>query len=486
MGKKKLADLQAERQVFVHGCPSILGKPAVQGCVANGVPEDVANALWDQMEKFGSYAFNKSHAAAYSYVTYQTAWLKYYYEPEFLTAILNNRITKSDDLKKYLAYAKSVNIQILPPDVNESKTLFSVKGETIRFGLSAIKGIGGGICDQIIKEREENGPFTSLENFLSRTVDFNLNKRLIEGFISAGAFDCFGKKRSQLIAVYEKAMACAVKDSKSRSAGQFSMFGMMDADEAIKIDYPNLPEFENMEKLKKEKEVCGIYISGNPLDTYLSQMINYTFNSTMIQEGDDDGVQAEESEQSEFVSDLKDGMQVECGGIVSAVKRIMTKQGNKPMAIITVEDIYGEFDCMMFPKTYEKFGSTLESDRIVQITGKISIRVGEKPIILIENIKYLDEKSAEPIEQKQDAKTAFVQEVKPEQEKLKKVYLQFDITNQNLVETLNDIVSSYPGKSPVFVQYNRKLYPLGFNVEPTNAMVAEISRVIGQDNIKIM
>ena len=486
MGKKKLKDLQAERQVFVHGCPSILGKPAVEGCVANGVPEDVANALWDQMEKFGSYAFNKSHAAAYSYVTYQTAWLKYYYEPEFLTAILNNRITKSDDLKKYLAYAKSVNIKIMPPDVNESKTLFSVKGETIRFGLSAIKGIGGGICDQIIKEREDNGKFTSLENFLSRTVEFNLNKRLIEGFIAAGAFDCFGKTRSQLIAVYEKAMACAVKDAKSRVAGQFSMFGdMMSADDAIKIDYPNLAEFDNMEKLKKEKEVCGIYISGNPLDTYLPQMINYTFNSTMIQDGDDDGAQTEETEQGEFVSDLKDGMQVECGGIVSAVKRIMTKQGNKPMAIITVEDIYGEFDCMMFPKTYEKFGATLEADRIVHINGKISIRVGEKPIILIENISYLDEQSAET-EVKQETKPVFAQENKVEQVKIKKVYLQFDITNQLLVNTLNEIISGYPGRSPVLVQYNKKLYPLGLSVEPSNALVAEISRIIGQDNIKII
>ena len=486
MGKKKLKDLQAERQVFVHGCPSILGKPAVQGCVANGVPEDVANALWDQMEKFGSYAFNKSHAAAYSYVTYQTAWLKYYYEPEFLTAILNNRITKSDDLKKYLAYAKSVNIEIQPPDINESKTLFSVKGESIRFGLSAIKGIGGGICDQIIKEREDNGKFTSLENFLTRTVEFNLNKRLIEGFISAGAFDCFGKKRSQLIAVYEKAMACAVKDSKSKLAGQFSMFGdLMGSDDSIKIDYPNLNEFDHMEKLKKEKEVCGIYISGNPLDEYLPQMVNYNFNSMMIQEGDDDGMQTEDSEQSEFVSDLKDGMQIETGGIVAEVKKIMTKQGNKPMAIITIEDIYGDFDCMMFPKTYEKFGASLETDRIVHINGKVSIRVGEKPIILIESISYLDEHKAEnavPAEQKK----AFVSEEKSEDEPIKKVYMQFDISNQTLVNTLSEIISGYAGKSPVLVQYNKKIYPLGCFVEPSNAFVAEISRIIGQGNIKII
>ena len=483
MGKKKLKDLQAEREVFVHGCPSILGKPAVKGCVNNGVPEDVANALWDKMEKFGSYAFNKSHAAAYSYVSYQTAWLKYYYEPEFLTAILNNRITKSDDLKKYLAYAKSVNIQILPPDINESQTLFSVKGKDIRFGLSAIKGIGGGICDQIIKERKENGKFTSIENFLTRTVEFNLNKRLVEGFIFAGAFDCFGKNRSQLYAVYEKAMACAVKDAKSRITGQFSMFGsMMAADDSIKIDYPKLAEFDHMEKLKREKEVCGIYISGNPLDAYLSQMINYNFNSTMIQEGDDDSVQTDDAEQNEFVSDLKDGMQVECGGIVSAVKKIMTKQGNKPMAIITIEDIYGEFDCMMFPKTYEKFASILETDRIAHILGKVSIRVGDKPIILIESIDFLDDNSEKPpILQAQPAQAS-----NNASTKVKKVYLQFNLTDKKIVKTLNDIFNGYPGKSPVFVQFNKQLYNLNVFVDATNSLKAEVAAVIGEQNIKIM
>ena len=487
MGKKKLKDLQAERQVFVHGCPSILGKPAVTGCVANGVPEDVANALWDQMEKFGSYAFNKSHAAAYSYVTYQTAWLKHYYEPEFLTAILNNRITKSDDLKKYLAYAKSVNIKILPPDINESKTLFSVKKDDIRFGLSAIKGIGGSICDQIIACRERDGKFTSLENFLSRTVEFNLNKRLIEGFIYAGAFDCFGKTRSQLIAVYEKAMACAVKDAKSKLSGQFSMFGdIMSVDESMKIDYPNLAEYEHREKLKKEKEVCGIYISGNPLDEYLPQMINYNFNSTMIQDGDDDGAQMDEMEQNDFVSDIKDGMQVETGGVISAIKKVMTRQGNKPMAIVTIEDIYGEFECMMFPKTYEKFADILTEDRIAHINGKISIRVGEKPSILIENINFLDEVSAQKEPENQEKQFIQKTQAEPVQEKPKKVYLQFDLRNKEIVSTLQEIFAGYPGKSPVIVQYNKKLYPMSVSVDATNSLKAEVSSVIGENNIKII
>ena len=485
MGKKKLKDLQKEREVFVNGCPSILGKPAVDGCVKNGVSAEVANALWDKMEKFGSYAFNKSHAAAYSYVTYQTAYMKYYYMPEFLTAILNNRISKSDDLKKYLAYAKSENIAILSPDINESKTLFSVKGDSIRFGLSAIKGIGGTICDMIIKCRERDGKFTSLENFLSRTVEFGLNKRLIEGFIFSGAFDCFGKTRSQLIAVYENAMACAAKDAKSKVSGQFSMFGdLMGEDEAIKIVYPDLKEYDHMEKLKKEKEVCGIYISGNPLDEYMSIIKDYNFNSSMIQEEDIEGETVDESDhRDDFVSDLKDGMMVDCGGVISEVKRIMTKVGNKPMAILVVEDIYGEFDCMMFNKTYEKFAESLTEDRIVHITGRVSIRVGDKPIILVENLEYLDEKKAEEIQKPQEK--AVFGESKPV-EKVKNVYLKFDITDAKLVETLGEILSCYQGASPVFVQYNKKLYNLGFSVEPTTSLIAEVSSIIGDANIKII
>ena len=488
MGKKKLKDLQKERDVFVNGCPSILGKPAVDGCVKNGVSAEVANALWDKMEKFGSYAFNKSHAAAYSYVTYQTAYMKYYYRPEFLTATLNNRINKSDDLKKYLAYAKSENIPILPPDINESKTLFSVKGETIRFGLSAIKGIGGNICDQIIEEREKNGKYKSLENFLSRTIEFGLNKRLIEGFIYSGAFDCFGKTRSQLIAVYENAMAQAAKDAKSKISGQFSMFSdIMAEEESIKITYPNLKEYDTMEKLKKEKEICGIYISGSPLDDYMSEIMSYNFNSSMIQEGDSESDDGEMEGSQDFVSDLKDGMDVDCGGVISEVKRIMTKQGNKPMAIITIEDVYGEFDCMMFNKVYEKEGAELDVDRIAHIKGRLSIRVGDKPIILIEKIDYLDKKANNSnLQDSSNGQSQVFGDAKEKEEKVPNVYMKFDITDNELVSTISEIVSCYQGKCPVFVQHEKKLYPLGVKANPSNSFVAEISEIIGSDSIKII
>lgn len=481
MGKKKVKEIQKEREVFVHGCPSILGKPAVIGCVKNGVPEDVANSLWDKMEKFGSYAFNKSHAAAYSYVTYQTAYLKYYYKPEFLTATLNNRITKSNDLKKYLAYSKSEGIEILPPDINESVTLFSVHGDKIRFGLCAIKGIGSAICDMIIEEREKNGKFTSLENFLNRTVSFGINKRLIEGFIFSGSFDCFGKTRSQLISVYENALACAIKDAKSKVTGQFSMFGnILEENESINITYPNLREYDPMEKLKKEKEVCGVYISGNPLDAYLGQMMKYNFNSSMLSE-EDEQVTGDDFDAGtkEIVSELKDGTAVDCGGVLSEVKRITTKIGNKPMAILTIEDIYGEFDCMMFNKLYEKFNSELKEDRVVHISGKLSVRVDDKPIILVENIDFLDSTA------QNSEKDLRLDNDVTAKEDVKKVYLRFNITNPSLVSIIGEVLSGYPGNSPVLVQYDKKLYNLDFMVEPSNSLKAELSGIIGEDNIKI-
>lgn len=480
MGKKKLKDLQAERKVFVYGCPSILGKPAVLGCVNNGVSEEVANALWDKMEKFGSYAFNKSHAAAYSYVTYQTAWLKCYYKPEFLTATLNNRITKSDDLKKYLAYAKSEGIEILPPDINESVTLFSVHGDTIRFGLSAIKGIGGGICDEIINERKNGGNFTSLENFLSRTVAMGLNKRLIEGFIYSGAFDSFGKNRSILISVYEKAMAVIEKDSKAKLQGQFSMFGdIIDASESIKIDYPNLAEYDTMTKLKHEKEVCGIYISGNPLDAYLNQMLEYNFNSQMI--NSEPAENSDDELDEEMISDLKDGMKVECGGIISNIHKIYSKTNNKPMAIITIEDIYGEFDTMMFNNLFESLESELLEDRIVHIFGHVSVRVGQSPIIIIEKFNFID-KEDDKIILEENSKAIFGEEKKQEK-KNQKIYLRFDLSDKTKIDEVCEILASYPGESPVLVQFQKQLFDLKVTANPTNSLVAEIGYLLGLENI---
>ncbi|MBR7172311.1 MAG: hypothetical protein IKD36_00775, partial [Clostridia bacterium] len=219
---------------------------------------------------------------------------------------------------------------------------------------------------------------------------------------------------------------------------------------------------------------------------YMSEMLEYNFNSSMIQDGDS-GAEEDEmgNSNNDFVSDLKDGMQVDCGGVVSVLKKIVTKQGNKPMAILTIEDIYGEFDCMMFNKLYEKEMAELEQDRIVHINGRLSVRVGEKPIILIEKIDYLDKKADLTKTNASEQSQVFGME-KQVEEKIPKVYLKFDLNNQELVATIGEVIECYQGKSPVMVQHEKKLYNLGFKANPTNSFVAEISEIIGAENIKIM
>ena len=483
MGKKKLKELQAERQVFLYGCPEKNGKPAVEGVIKRGIAEDVANKLWDDMEKFGSYAFNKSHAAAYSVVTYETAYLKTYYESEFLTALLNNRITKSDEIKNYVTYIKSEKIEVLPPDINESETYFKCqKDGKIRFGLAALKNVGIAVVDSIVEERKANGPFKDLGDFFQRVDTSVCNKRSIESFILAGAFDCFGYKRSQLMAVYDTALNCAIKDKKSRLAGQFSMFGdLLSNDESIKIDYPNINEYDLRFKLKKEKETLGTYISGHPLDDYIEKVNTFNFNSSMIEE-----VAAEESmedldgeEQHAAVSELQDGMNVVCGGIVSDIHKMFTKNGNKPMAVIAIEDLYGTFETMLFNKMYERVKDELFEDTMLTIKGHLSLRDGQKPIIIADSIEFWN-----------DTSSASVENVQPQEKVVTKkqqtLYLQFNLEDSALKEEVYNVLKSYSGTSPVFVQWNKKLYNININTGYNKNLHIELASIIGENNIKFI
>lgn len=438
MGKKQIKAIQKEREVFVHGCEATEKQSGVDGALKMGVPEKVANDLWDKMEKFGSYAFNKSHAAAYSYVTYQTAYLKCYYEAEFLTAVLNNRITNIDEIKNYVAYAKSEGIEILPPDVNLSESMFSVKDNKIRFGLSALKNVGIAIIENLIEERKTNGNFLDINDFIERMNKYGINKRFLESLILSGAFDCFNKTRTQLRAVYEEIMERVSHDKKAQSSGQFCMFGTLLKQETklSKVNYPNLPEYTNTEKLKFEKEVAGVYLSGHPLDKYLYKFNDFNFNSTYFQTNQDEIVN--EFEQDEMTYDVKDGQKVNFGGIITEIKKLYTKRDNKEMAFLKVEDVYGNIDVMIFPKIFEKLKSKIEIDRMGTFTGKVSIRVGEKPSIVLDDIRFWDEEKdrVEQIEEKQKQRT---------------LYLKFDTTNDNLKEKILDILASHLGTDNVVI-----------------------------------
>lgn len=486
MGKKKVKDIQAERQVFLHGVESTAKQSGCLGAIKMGVPEDVANDLWDKMEKFGRYAFNKSHAAAYAYVAYQTAYLKCYYEPEFLTAVLNDRITKTDDLKRYAAYAKSEGIPVLPPDINLSENLFSTKDKKIRFGLSALKNVGFNIIESIIEERKTNGYFVDIQDFIKRCYKFGLNKRVLESLIYSGAFDCFKVKRSQMIRVYQNLLDQNSTISKREATGQMSFFDTMLKDDEVlnKVDYPDIEEFDEQSKLKFEKEIVGIYISGHPLDKYLNLFNEFNFNSSYLSNSSEDEMdnEFEDEELNELNSQenmIEDGSNVVFGGIISEIKKTYTRKDNKEMAILTIEDLFGTIDVMAFPKIYAKVKDQLEIDKIVKIVGKVNKRDGENTVIILEKI--------EPIEGETNSETnSEINTLQKPVEKIveKKLYLRFDCTNNELQNEVLKILSNYIGNTKVIIRCNKtnNLYQIPTCVNVSNALLFELYEQIGENN----
>lgn len=483
MGKKKVDAMKAEKQVFLYGKPAQNGKPAIDGAVKRGVPEEVATKVWDQMEKFAQYAFNKSHAAAYSLVTYQTAYLKCYYEPEFLTSVLNNRITNIDEIKNYVTYARSEGIEILPPDINKSMTGFSVRDGKIRFGLAALRNVGLGVIDSIIEERERGGDFKDFMDFARRVDAQALNKRCLESLILAGAFDCFGKFRSQLMNVYEMVVDRVAKDKKNRETGQFSLFDdptLTSAVEFDEIQYPRIKEFSKEAFLKFEKEVVGIYISGSPLDDYLDEYKTFNFTSDMIAGLDEkeEGETVDEDQQIEGEdkfqdSGLVDNMKVVCGGLVSVIKKVITKATNKEMGILTIEDIYGTFDVMLFANNYAKYKYLLKEDQFVRIEGKLSLREGQNPIVIADKIVFPKVEGKEEVE---------------EAPKEQKLYLKFDVNNQATYQKVEQIVASYPGMSQVVIkdEGTGSVFMLkNRNVKVGDGLVNELIGELGEKNVVV-
>lgn len=475
MGKKKVDAMRAERQVFLHGRPAENGKTAIDGAIKRGVPEDVANKIWDEMESFASYAFNKSHAAAYSYITYQTAYLKCYYEAEFLTSILNNRITSADEIKNYVTYAKEEKIEVLPPDINQSKTYFSVRDGKIRFGLAALKNVGVSVVDSIIGEREKNGEFKSIADLINRVDSQAQNKRCIESLILSGACDCFGVPRSQLMRVYPEIIDRVSNDRKRQATGQFSMFGDLIENVNDEVTYPNIPEYDNQTKLKLEKEVVGVYISGHPLNPYIDRFADFNLTSDMFNVEEDEIEQTGDEEETQEVeyTGLTDGMEVTCGGLVTEIKKLYTKRGNQEMAFVKIEDLYGTIDLMLFPTMYARYKNTLNVDGLVTVKGKLSIRSGEAPVVLVDSITPWQTHTATP-------SAPVVQQ--------KKLYLMYNLDDHNLHEKVMEILQNYPGSTPVIVKNSNdgKPYKLGVYIEPNSFVTNELHAYISDDFIKLV
>ncbi len=373
MGKKKPEEMAAQKDRFLSGARE------------KNIPEDKARTIFDLMEKFAGYGFNKSHSAAYALIAYQTAWLKTHYLVPFLASLLSNELNNTDGVMKFIGECKNQGVEILPPDINNSRIDFTIENGKIRFGLAAVKNVGTGAIDAIVKERKNNGPYKSFEDFCSRVNLGKVNRRVLESLIKCGAFDSLGHRRSQLMEVLDQALELGQARRQEKASGQMSLFDAMaknapDGKEFQALDLPDIPEWPESELLRREKESLGFYISGHPLDTYRNQLQRLTSTHT----GN--------------ISGVADGSRVSIAGIVRERKEITTKKGQR-MAFLKVEDLRGSIEVVCFPEIYAACRELLNSDLPLWIQGTLKKEEGEKNTykILADNLEDLKEASKKRI-----------------------------------------------------------------------------------------
>lgn len=470
MSKKKAGVMEQERQNFIYGNE----QEGVAGCIRNGIDEAVAGKIYDEMIDFAKYAFNKSHAACYAVVAYQTAYLKAYYPMEFMAALMTSVIDNTSKVSDYILNCRQLGINILPPDVNTGSYAFGVDDGGIRYGLSAIKSLGRPTIEALVAEREKSGPFTGLEDFIKRMLG-DINKRTVESLIKAGAFDSFGVKRRQMLLVYSDIMDNAAKMQKDSMAGQMSLFDILsdEKDKAeFQIKFPNVEEFSKEEILCYEKEVLGIYISGHPLDEYIKFMERHiTADSSKFQ------LQEEQTEVSgsaemdlqgrkqEMSDTLSDGARVTVGGIIVDKNVKMTKSGNQ-MAYITLEDLTGTVEITVFPRDYMRFRQLIYPDNKIFVTGRVSAGADEQPKLLCESIKTFDEVP-------------------------KKCWIRFDSVEsyENVRQELFAILQKHEGRDQVIIyctaQKYRETLPNNMTVHADSALIQALRAKYKSENVII-
>ena len=453
MAKKKMDVMEQERKNFIYGIVDEEGNVIVPGALRNGLDEATANKLFDEMLDFANYAFNKSHAAAYAVIAYQTAYLKRYYPVEFMAALLNSFVDNLDKIAFYVQVCKKMGIKVLPPDINESDSYFTVVEDKIRFGLSAVKNVGLNMTMEIVSERERNGKFKSVVDFFERMQDSQLNKKAVESLIKAGAFSSFGVRRSQLLSVYDKLMENIKKNRNNNLNGQISLFGEVEQSHGVEFEFPDLEEFPKNRLLSMEKETLGLYISGHPLEEYMEDIPKIT-NATTLD--------FKVSEEEMFQPKLQDNQEVVIAGVI-ATKKIKFTKNNNMMAFVTIEDLYGTVEVIVFPTVYEKYSSIIKEDNPVVVRGKVSLKEEEEPKILCDEIKLLS------------------------QAIVKKLYL--NLQDSTKIEIVKQILRKNPGNMPVVLKLNSKKL-LAANrdlwVNGSKELIKQLYVVLGEENVKVI
>ena len=455
MSKKKQYVIDEGRKDFVTGN----AEKSIVGCVANGIDEKIADSIYDSMTDFAKYAFNKSHAACYAVVAYQTAYLKKYYPVEFMAALMTSVIDNTGKVSEYILTCRLMGIDILPPDVNEGNAGFTVSGRSIRYALNAIKGAGYNVINSIVEERKAGGRYKNLEDFISRNASGEINKRVIENFIKAGAFDSFGGTRKQYMSIYPTAMDRIVGERKNNVAGQISLFDLADEDDKADFDIklPDVGEYTKELKLAFEKEVLGIYVSGHPLEEYEGFLARNTTNKTIdlyySEENGPDGMR------------VKDGEFVTLGGIITD-KSVKYTKNNQAMAFVTLEDLAGTTECIVFPKTYEKCSSVIDIDGKVIVRGRVSASDEENGKLIAETVTPFDQIG-------------------------RKLWIKFPTMDEYeaLKDNVNNILMDSDGRDTVviYIDSTRQKKELGSNMTVNGEdMQIRLGNIVGMDNIRLV
>ena len=453
MSKKKQAVMEKERANFVYGNE----EEDVPGCVSRGIDEKTASGIYDTMMDFAKYAFNKSHAACYAVVAYQTAYLKYYYPVEFMAALMTSVIDNPKKVAEYILVCRNMGIEILPPDINEGESGFSVSGSSIRYALTAIKSVGRPVIAAVVEEREERGPFLNLQDFVNRITDKDVNKRAVESFIKAGALDGLGGTRKQFMSVFSQVMDRTQKDRKNNMAGQLSLFDIVEEEEkeGLALKLPDVGEYPKEMKLAFEKEVLGIYVSGHPLEEYEAAWRKKISNTTADFAYD---------EETQGVR-VKDGAKAVIGGLIAG-KTIKYTKDNKIMAFLTIEDLVGTVEVIVFPKTYEQSASFLTEDAKVFVQGRVSVEEDKDGKLICEKIV-------------------------PFTELKKKVWIKFpDMEAYKAAEAgLMDTLRESEGKDGIVIYIEnpkaKKELPPNQNVEADEDLVNRLQEQFGRENVTV-
>lgn len=514
MAKKKADIMEQERQNFIFGSTDENGNVIIKGAIRNGVDEATANKIFDEMMDFASYAFNKSHAAAYAVIAYQTAWLKYYYPVEFMAALLNSFLGSADKVSRYVNECKSMDIEVLPPDINESDVKFSVVKGKIRFGMAAVKNAGENAVREIIKERGNRGNYINFRDFCERVANRDVNKKCIESLIKCGTFDSLGVYRSKLMVSYEKMIDSIQESRRKNIEGQISIFDItenvdkMNKDENI---YPDIKEYPSNILLSMEKEMLGLYVSGHPLLEFETVISSNTTLTSM-------DLKFKTVEEGEVLNEvenkiLSDGMTVAVGGIITGKKVKATKNDNL-MAFITLEDLYGTMEIIVFPSELKKYQELLTQENIVIIKGRLSMREDEEPKVILSDVRPINQiksnSKSQKIQENQErqGRRGDYEREQREQREQRVIQVKSDGTspkrglyirmtwdmrnkeNKKWMKSVFALMEFFGGKVPVYFYYSdeKKLQVINrkYWVNPNSTIISELENRFGTDNVKLV